>query len=156
MWRLLRLCCSCWWTSSIILPAFVLLWADCHPGKFRAPSQVHAMRFSLTLVLLLFCGIAVTKCVADRSTELSLLQWLNILLVTGWKYLVLTRHQLARTGEPTANCQRCKTQVAIGAVYSWVTCSNPHICHSKPNVTVQALFSPAVSFLAELTSASLI
>lgn len=45
MWRLLRLCCSCWWISSIILPAFVLLWADCHPGKFRAPSQVHAMRF---------------------------------------------------------------------------------------------------------------
>lgn len=37
MWRLLQLCCSCWWISSIILPAFALLWADCHPGKFRAP-----------------------------------------------------------------------------------------------------------------------
>ncbi|XP_070697567.1 receptor-type tyrosine-protein phosphatase gamma-like [Pempheris klunzingeri] len=32
MWRLLHSCCCCWWIFSLILPAFVLLWADCHPA----------------------------------------------------------------------------------------------------------------------------
>lgn len=35
MWRLLQSCCCCWWIFSLILSASVLLWADCHPGKFR-------------------------------------------------------------------------------------------------------------------------
>ncbi|KAI1897166.1 hypothetical protein AGOR_G00080400 [Albula goreensis] len=30
MWRLLESCC--WWTLSVILSAFVLFWADCHPA----------------------------------------------------------------------------------------------------------------------------
>ncbi|XP_059185926.1 receptor-type tyrosine-protein phosphatase gamma-like isoform X1 [Centropristis striata] len=45
MWRLLQSCCCCWWIFSLILPAFVLLWAECHPaltgsqGESQAPIQ---------------------------------------------------------------------------------------------------------------------
>ncbi|XP_051270864.1 receptor-type tyrosine-protein phosphatase gamma-like isoform X2 [Dicentrarchus labrax] len=33
MWRLLQSCCRCWWIFSLVLPAFVLLWAECHPAS---------------------------------------------------------------------------------------------------------------------------
>lgn len=39
MWRLLQSCCCFWWIFSLILPAFVLLWAECHPGKFHTPTS---------------------------------------------------------------------------------------------------------------------
>ncbi|XP_068568705.1 receptor-type tyrosine-protein phosphatase gamma-like isoform X1 [Cebidichthys violaceus] len=45
MWRLLHSCCCCWWIFSLILPAFVLLRAECHPAltgsqaKSQAPIQ---------------------------------------------------------------------------------------------------------------------
>lgn len=52
MWRLLQSCCfCCCWIFSLVLPAFVLLWADCHPGKFQTPpSQTRGFYFPLLLV----------------------------------------------------------------------------------------------------------
>ncbi|XP_040889876.1 receptor-type tyrosine-protein phosphatase gamma-like [Toxotes jaculatrix] len=48
MWKLLQSRCCCWWIFSLILPAFALLWADCHPAPTgcQAESQapVHGLR----------------------------------------------------------------------------------------------------------------
>ncbi|XP_071770675.2 receptor-type tyrosine-protein phosphatase gamma [Centroberyx gerrardi] len=38
MRRLLQSCCCCWWILSLILSAFLLFWADCHPAVKRGDS----------------------------------------------------------------------------------------------------------------------
>nr|XP_033482263.1 receptor-type tyrosine-protein phosphatase gamma-like [Epinephelus lanceolatus] len=42
MWRLLQSCCCCWWIFSLILPAFVLLWAECHPALTGSQAESQA------------------------------------------------------------------------------------------------------------------
>ncbi|XP_054472946.1 receptor-type tyrosine-protein phosphatase gamma [Anoplopoma fimbria] len=42
MWRLLRSCCCCWWIFSLILPAFVLLRAECHPALTGSQAESQA------------------------------------------------------------------------------------------------------------------
>ncbi|XP_037630135.1 receptor-type tyrosine-protein phosphatase gamma-like isoform X3 [Sebastes umbrosus] len=42
MWRLLRSCCCCWWIFSLVLPAFHLLWADCHPALTGSQAESQA------------------------------------------------------------------------------------------------------------------
>ncbi|XP_027135089.1 receptor-type tyrosine-protein phosphatase gamma isoform X1 [Larimichthys crocea] len=42
MWRLLQSCCYCWWIFSLILPAFVLLWAECHPALTGSQAESQA------------------------------------------------------------------------------------------------------------------
>lgn len=57
MWRLLQSCCCYWWICSLVLPAFVLLWAECHPGKFHIPyHKSHcAVSWSCSWLLLWHC-----------------------------------------------------------------------------------------------------
>lgn len=81
MWRLLQSCCCCWWISSLILPAFVLLWAECHPGKFHTPyHKSHTARY-LGAALGYCCGIAFTK---RRSNRLSDTREARDLYATDW------------------------------------------------------------------------
>ncbi|XP_056251447.1 receptor-type tyrosine-protein phosphatase gamma-like isoform X1 [Seriola aureovittata] len=42
MWRLLQSCCCCWWICSLVLPAFVLLRADCHPALTGSQAESRA------------------------------------------------------------------------------------------------------------------
>ncbi|XP_042354745.1 receptor-type tyrosine-protein phosphatase gamma [Plectropomus leopardus] len=42
MWRLLQSCCCCWWIFSLILPACVLLWAECHPALTGSQAESQA------------------------------------------------------------------------------------------------------------------
>ncbi|KAM9362290.1 receptor-type tyrosine-protein phosphatase gamma-like [Symphorus nematophorus] len=42
MWRLLRSCCCCCWIFSLVLPACVLLWADCHPALTGSQAESQA------------------------------------------------------------------------------------------------------------------
>ncbi|XP_076605770.1 receptor-type tyrosine-protein phosphatase gamma-like isoform X2 [Chaetodon auriga] len=42
MWRLLQSCCCCGWIFSLIFPAFVLLWADCHPALTGSQAESQA------------------------------------------------------------------------------------------------------------------
>lgn len=42
MWRLLQSFCCCWWIFSLILPAFVLLWAECHPALTGSQAESQA------------------------------------------------------------------------------------------------------------------
>ncbi|XP_035857745.1 receptor-type tyrosine-protein phosphatase gamma isoform X2 [Sander lucioperca] len=43
MWRLLQSCCfCCCWIFSLVLPAFVLLWADCHPALTGSQAESQA------------------------------------------------------------------------------------------------------------------
>ncbi|XP_075952856.1 receptor-type tyrosine-protein phosphatase gamma-like [Anarhichas minor] len=42
MWRLLHSCCCCWWIVSLILPAFVLLRAECHPALTGSQAESQA------------------------------------------------------------------------------------------------------------------
>ncbi|XP_053172661.1 receptor-type tyrosine-protein phosphatase gamma [Scomber japonicus] len=42
MWRLLQSCCCCWWIFSLVLPAFVLLWAECHPALTGSQAESQA------------------------------------------------------------------------------------------------------------------
>ncbi|XP_030579702.1 receptor-type tyrosine-protein phosphatase gamma-like [Archocentrus centrarchus] len=39
MWKLLQWCCCCWWIFSLIFPAFVLLWAECHPALTESQAE---------------------------------------------------------------------------------------------------------------------
>ncbi|XP_044068192.1 receptor-type tyrosine-protein phosphatase gamma-like isoform X2 [Siniperca chuatsi] len=39
MWRPLQSCCCCWWIFSLVLSAFMLLWAECHPALTGSQSQ---------------------------------------------------------------------------------------------------------------------
>ncbi|XP_035008131.2 receptor-type tyrosine-protein phosphatase gamma isoform X2 [Hippoglossus stenolepis] len=47
MWRLLQSCCCCWWIFLIVLPACVLLWADCHPALTGSQAESQAPALSL-------------------------------------------------------------------------------------------------------------
>ncbi|KAM9860277.1 receptor-type tyrosine-protein phosphatase gamma-like [Aulostomus maculatus] len=42
MWRLLQTCCCCWWIFSLLLPVFVLLWAECHPALTGSQAESQA------------------------------------------------------------------------------------------------------------------
>lgn len=86
MWRLLRSCCRCWWIFSLVLPVFVLLWAECHPGKFHS-LQVKHWAFSC---LCLWRDALVTVALSEANTS-----------PTGWKskvksskWFLLTCHWL--------------------------------------------------------------
>ncbi|XP_060897489.1 protein tyrosine phosphatase receptor type Ga [Labrus mixtus] len=52
MWRLLQSCCCCWWIFSLVLPACVLLWADCHPAltgsQAESQSPIQGLRSAAT------------------------------------------------------------------------------------------------------------
>lgn len=109
MWRLLQSCCCCWWIFSLILSASVLLWADCHPGKFRTlasqtPGSLVLMSDGMWLSL---C------CCRDGVNSNPLVEypvtghWLGIFPACWLDTLVRHRHVDGKQSERTIHATEC-------------------------------------------------